>query len=138
MDVNQGKLAVGYTGINYTHGQYAPLLVYASILGGPHSKLFNNVRERASLAYYTFARLEKMKGLMVIGAGIEISNFRKTIDIIEEQLRQMKKGIISESELTAAKMALTNDLHSMKDSQMQITDFLINRIVSGHDMTPTG
>ncbi len=33
-------------------------------------------------------------------------------------------------------MALTNGLHSMKDSQMQITDFLINRIVSGHNMTP--
>ncbi len=44
MDVNQGKLTIGYTtGIDYTHNQYVPLLVYASILGGgPHSKLFNN------------------------------------------------------------------------------------------------
>jgi predicted Zn-dependent peptidase len=138
MDVNQGKLTIGYTtGIDYTHNQYVPLLVYASILGGgPHSKLFNNVREKASLAYYTFARLEKLKGLMVIGAGIEISDYQKTVAIIEEQLRHMRNGNISDSELIAAKMALTNGLHSMKDSQMQITDFLINRIVSGHNMTP--
>jgi predicted Zn-dependent peptidase len=138
MDVNQGKLTIGYTtGIDYTHDQYVPLLVYASILGGgPHSKLFNNVREKASLAYYTFARLEKLKGFMVVGAGIEVANYRKTVEIIEDQLEMMRRGSIEDKELTAAKMALTNDIQSMKDNQMQITDFLINRIVSGHSMTP--
>jgi len=48
-------------------------LVYNSILGGGlHSKLFQNVREKAGLAYYAFSRLEKFKGLMVVSCGIEI------------------------------------------------------------------
>lgn len=138
MDVNQGKLTMGYTtGVGYTHGQYVPMLVYASILGGgAHSKLFNNVREKASLAYYSFARLEKFKGLMVIGAGIEIANYGKAVGIINEQLEQMKKGSISDSEMEAAKKAMINNIHSMQDNQLQITDFLMNRIVSGHTMTP--
>lgn len=138
MDVTQGKLTMGYTtGIDYTHEQYAPALVYTSVLGGgAHSKLFNNVREKASLAYYSFARLESFKGLMVIGAGIEINNYERALDIIGDQLRQMGTGNIRDTELSAAKKALINNIHSTRDSQMQITDFLINRIVSGHGMTP--
>ncbi len=138
MDVNQGKITMGFsTGIDYTHEQYVPMLVYNSVLGGgAHSKLFNNVREKASLAYYSFSRLESFKGLMVIGAGIEITNYEKALGIIEEQLDHMRRGNITDSELTAAKKALINGIHSMQDSQIQITDFLINRIVSNHGMTP--
>ncbi len=138
MDVAQGKLTMGYTtGIDYTHENYVPSLVYASILGGgAHSKLFNNVREKASLAYYSFARLEKFKGLMVIGSGIEIANYSRAVEIINQQLEEMRKGSISNDEMEAAQKALINNIHSMKDSQMHITDMLINRIVSGHNMTP--
>jgi predicted Zn-dependent peptidase len=140
MDVNQGKLTMSYTtGIGYSHESYVPLLVYASILGGgAHSKLFNNVREKASLAYYSFARLEKLKGLMVIGSGIEIANYNKTLEIIEQQLEDMRKGRISKGELEAAQRALINNIHSMKDNKMHITDLIIDRIVSGYWMTPDG
>ncbi len=138
MDVSQGKITIGYTtGVDYADVRYVPMLVYNSILGGgAHSKLFNNVREKASLAYYSFSRLESFKGLMVIGAGIEIDNYDKTLGIINEQLDEMQGGNISDSELTAAKKALINGIHSMQDNQLQIVDFLINKIVSGHDMTP--
>jgi predicted Zn-dependent peptidase len=138
MDVTQGKLTMGYTtGVNYTHPEYVPMLVYASVLGGgAHSKLFNNVREKASLAYYSFARLEKFKGLMAIGSGIEISNYEKAVSIIDEQLKDIREGRIEDYELEGAKKALINDILSMKDSQAQMVDFLINRIISGHRMTP--
>ncbi len=138
MDVNQGKLTMGYTtGIDCTNEDYVPLLVYGSILGGgAHSKLFNNVREKASLAYYSFARLEKFKGLMVIGSGIEIANYKKTVDIIEAQLEDMRQGRISTQELEAAQRALINNIRSMKDNKMHITDLLVDRIISGYRMTP--
>lgn len=138
MDVNQGKLTMGYiTGVDYVDRDYIPMAVYASVLGGgPHSKLFNNVRERASLAYYSFARLEKFKGLMLIGSGIEISNYHKTVDIINEQLEDMARGNISDFELEGAKKALVNDLLAMNDSQNQIADFLINKKISGHQFSP--
>lgn len=138
MEVHQGKLTMGYsTGVNYTDEDYVSMLVYASVLGGgTHSKLFNNVREKASLAYYSFARLEKFKGMMIIGSGIKISDYDMAVEIINRQLEDIKRGKISENELRGAKKALTNDLLAMKDSQSQMVDFLVNRILSGHHWTP--
>src|SRR5690554_3898573 len=79
MDVNQGKLTLGYrTNVHYYDPLYPALMVYSSILGGgAHSKLFINVREKNSLCYYIFSRLEKYKSLMLISSGIEIQNFEK-------------------------------------------------------------
>src|SRR5690606_27184035 len=53
-DVLQGKLNIGYrTNITYGDEDYFALQVFNGLFGGfPHSKLFMNVRERASLAYY--------------------------------------------------------------------------------------
>jgi len=52
MNINQGKLAIGFkTGIKITDNLYYALVVGNSIFGsGAHSKLFNNVREKLSLA----------------------------------------------------------------------------------------
>ena len=48
------------------------LQVFNGIFGGfPHSKLFINVREKASLAYYAASRLESHKGLLMVMSGIE-------------------------------------------------------------------
>ena len=56
MDVSQAKLNIGFrTNTSFNHAEYFPLVLYTSILGGgPHSKLFINVREKSSLAYYAF------------------------------------------------------------------------------------
>src|SRR5690606_765754 len=54
MDVGQGKLNLGLrTGILHASDAYPAALMYNGIFGSyPHSKLFINVREKASLAYY--------------------------------------------------------------------------------------
>ncbi len=58
LDVNQGKLNLGLrTPITYGDERYASALLYSGILGSyPHSKLFMNVREKESLAYYAASR----------------------------------------------------------------------------------
>ena len=64
MDVNQGKLCMGFrTNIEPSSQDYYSLVVYNAILGGStHSKLFRNVREKESLAYYAQSVLENIKG----------------------------------------------------------------------------
>ena len=78
MNVNQGKLCLGFrTNIAPSSADYYPLVVYNGILGGDvHSKLFRNVREKASLAYFAQSILEKYKGLMLIMSGIERTGTR--------------------------------------------------------------
>ena len=63
LPVAQGKLTLGYRiNTSYRDDDYVNMLFYNSVLGGfPHSKLFQNVREKASLAYYAFSRLESIK-----------------------------------------------------------------------------
>ena len=137
MDVNQGKLSLGFrTNIAAGDREYYSLLVYNGILGGGiHSKLFQNVREKASLAYYVFSRLEKFKGLMVIGSGIEADNKDRAVDIILKQLDEMKAGNISDYEFDATIKTIETGIKSLKDSQLQMVDFYLSQAVAGTNDT---
>lgn len=125
MDVSQGKLSLGFrTNIEPNSDDYYALMVYNGILGGgPHSKLFQNVREKESLAYYSFSRLEKFKGLMGISSGIEVENYDKALDIIKQQVNDMKKGNISKTEFDTTIKTLVNGINSIKDEQSQMLDY---------------
>jgi predicted Zn-dependent peptidase len=133
MNITQGKLYMGFrTNVSVKSNEYYTLLVYNGILGGgPHSKLFQNVREKASLAYFAFSRLEKFIGLMVIGSGIEIENRDKALEIMMQQLEEIKKGNISDYEFDSTIKSIETGIKSLKDSQMQIVDFYLSQAVSG-------
>jgi len=137
MDIVQAKLNMGFrTNTPFTQKEYYPLMVYSSILGGgPHSKLFINVREKASLAYYAFSRLEKHKGLMLIGAGIDREKYDMATDIILQQLSDMENGNISEQELTASKKSLITSIRGIKDQQAQLVDYYLGNVVGNSRIT---
>ncbi|HEY8486671.1 MAG TPA: insulinase family protein, partial [Limnochordales bacterium] len=63
-DVRQEVLALGFrTRVRFRSAQYPGLMLYNGLLGGfPHSRLFVHVRERHSLAYFAYSRLEPTKG----------------------------------------------------------------------------
>lgn len=132
-DVNQGKLSMGFrTNTRYGDDDYYALMVYNGILGGgPHSKLFQNVREKASLAYYAFSRLEKNKGLMMIGCGIEFRNFDKAVGIIKQQLEDIKAGKISDYEFDSTVKSLVSSLKETADSPSMIINLYLDGIING-------
>jgi len=133
MNVNQGKLSLGFrTNTPPDSLQYYSLMVFNGILGGGlHSKLFQNVREKASLAYYAFSRLEKFKELMVISSGIEIKNRERAVEIIMEQLDEIKKGNITDYEFNSTIKSIETGMKSLRDSQMQIVDYYLSQNVAG-------
>jgi predicted Zn-dependent peptidase len=135
LNVNQGKLSLGFrTNTSSNDREYYALMVYNGILGGGiHSKLFQNVREKASLAYYVFSRTEKFKGLMLISSGIELDNRDKAVDIILAQMEEIKKGNISDYEYTATLKSIETGLNSLKDSQMHMVDFYLSQIIVDND-----
>lgn len=126
MEVNQGKLCLGCrSNITIFDGDYYGFAVMNSILGGgTHSKLFNEVREKNSLAYYSYSFIEKFKGLLIIASGIDFSNYEKAKDICIDQIKEMKNGNITEYELTSAKKKLISDLRTISDSQYSLIDYL--------------
>lgn len=132
MDVNQGKLVLGFrTGIPYEDRLYNGLLVASDIFGGgPNSKLFRNVRERESLAYYITSTILKYKSIMLVDSGIEFSSFGKTIDIIKDELEEMKKGNFTEEDMEISKKSLKSSTKSIKDSLFLISEFFFSQILS--------
>lgn len=133
MDVTQGKLVMGFsTGVLSGSSDFVHLMVANSVFGsGPHSKLFKNVREKLSLAYYAYSRTDRFKGLMMVSAGIEFSKFDAAKDEILRQLEAVQKGTITEEELFFAKKALTSALLALKDSPAQSVSWTLGNILSG-------
>jgi predicted Zn-dependent peptidase len=126
MKVNQGKFAMCFrTNNNILNGDYFALAVMNSILGGgTHSKLFNEVREKHSLAYYCYSFIEKFKGLMIITAGVDSSKFKNARDISIEQLEKIKNGIINDQEFNSSRTKLISDLRTVEDSQYNTVDYI--------------
>ena len=116
--VQQGKLSIGYrTGVFPSEELYNALIVYNGILGGfVHSKLFRNVREKASLAYYAYSRLDGLRGVMLVSSGIDVTNYEKTLEIIQRQVDDMRQGQFEDDDLLFTKRSLANTYRSMADN----------------------
>lgn len=137
MDVAQGKLSMGFTtDVKPTDDDFFALMVMNSVFGaGAHSKLFNNVREKLSLAYYASSNLVKTKGLMLVNAGIEFKNFNKAYDEILVQLNEIRTGNITAEEFNSSVNAIVNNLESIKDDAAQLHGFLMSERVSQTNRT---
>ncbi|MBP3284690.1 MAG: insulinase family protein [Clostridia bacterium] len=132
-DINQGKLSLGYNvNIDINSDEYFQIMVYNGILGGGvQSKLFQNVREKYSLAYYAFSRFDKFQSTIGISCGIEIANYQKALDTVLEQVKDISEGKISDYEYETTIKTLVNSLKSMKDEQVQLLDFNYSQILLG-------
>lgn len=129
MDVSQGKIVIGMSIKNDIDD--AVLNVYNAILGGgANSKLFQNVREKASLAYTAGSRYIKSKNNIFIRCGIEIKNYEKAIEIIKEQLEDMKKGKFSEDDIKNAKELLIASFISIQDEQPREISYYMSQQLS--------
>ncbi len=135
MSVSQSKLCIGLScGISYRDPHYYALVLYNTIFGGsPVSKLFNNVREKMSLAYFVFSRIDRMKGFMLISSGIETENYQRAYDEIMAQMDKMLKGDFTDAETDNSKKYLKNSFNSMKDSISAMEDFYVSQIICGGD-----
>lgn len=118
MDIAQGKLVIGIDlKLKEESLRYA-VQVYNTILGGSaSSKLFKNVREKASLAYTVSSNYMKLKSNIFIRAGIEIENYDKTLEIIKEQLKDMEESNFSEEDISQAKRTILSSINNIEEEQ---------------------
>lgn len=131
-DVKQGKLNIGYrTNTFYGDKDYYALQLFNGIFGGfSHSKLFLNVREKESLAYYVASRLESHKGLMMVMSGIEFKNYDLAVKIIKEQLQAMQTGDFTEQEMDQTKAVIENQLLETLDTARGMVEVLYHNVVA--------
>ena len=83
----------------------------------PISKLFQNVREKASLCYKISSKIYKLKGLIIVYAGVNGKNCNKTAELINNQLEDIKEGNFSNEDLKYAidnTIAILNEIQESK------------------------
>lgn len=118
MDVAQGKLVVGLDLAVEKEELRYHVLLYNSILGGSaNSKMFQNVREKAHLAYAASSSYVRYKNNIFINCGIEIDNYQKALHLIKEQIEAMKKGDFTEEEIENAKKGIISGIEAIGDEQ---------------------
>lgn len=125
MEVTQGKLIIGMDlDINDDNLRY-DVMIYNSLFGGSaNSKLFQNVREKASLAYTASSSYYRFKNNIFINCGIEIPNYEKALEIIKQQIEDMKKGDFTDEEVENAKKGIIASIKTIDDEQdTEITYF---------------
>ena len=131
-DISQGKLNIGYrTHTRIGDEDYLPLLVFNGMFGGyAHSKLFMNVREKASLCYYCASRLDNYKGVMYVYSGIESQNYEKALKIIDEHLKDTVAGNFIDKEIDLGKKSLINSkLESMDQASGMMAHEALNKLL---------
>ncbi|MET3682196.1 putative Zn-dependent peptidase [Alkalibacillus flavidus] len=135
--IQQAKLHFGYrTHITYRDDDYPALQVFNGIFGGfPHSKLFLNVREKHSLAYYAASRFESHKGLLFVFSGIAPDTYDEAKEIILAQHESIQQGDISDDELDQTKKAIVHSLKETLDRSRGVIDWHYQQVIGGKSQT---
>ncbi len=135
MDVTQSKLCMAiFTNTEPFSSDYYASALFSCIYGGsPFSKLFNNVREKLSLAYYVSSRIDRKKACMFISSGIENDKFEKAYNEIMLWLDKMKNGEFTDEEILSAKKYLETNIKSLSDSLRAYEDYISLSILDGRE-----
>ena len=118
LEVGQGNLVIGLSSNNRKENSKFIISVYNAILGGgANSKLFQNVREKNSLAYTAGSTFKRQKNTIFIRCGIEIDNYNKALDTIKEQIEDMQKGNFTKEDIENAKNLIISSIKGINSEQ---------------------
>ena len=118
MDVTQGKLVLGLQiDDNNKNSRFAASVYNAILGGGANSKLFQNVREKNSLAYTASSSYIRTKNVILVHCGIDIDKYEKALETIKEQIEDMKKGNFTDKDIEDAKKLIISSVKSIYAEQ---------------------
>jgi len=136
MDINQGKLILGLDILEENDLDKYTALIYNAILGGiPTSKMFQNVREKNSLAYTASSSFVRQKANVYIKCGIDIENYERAVKIIKEQLEDMKKGDFTDKNIEEAKINIISTINFIPEEQDTELMYYFSQELSGYEMS---
>ena len=137
MNITQGKLVLGYDVDCRDDNVQEVAMVYNAILGsGANSMMFQNVREKAGLAYSARSSFIKQKMNVFIRCGIQIENFEKAYELTKVQLENIKNGTFTDEDLENAKVYLTSSIGTIEEEQDTEIIYYIGQEISKTNYTP--
>lgn len=128
-DTTQSILTYGLRINEVDSNDFYKLSIYNALLGGtPSSKLFQNFREKESLAYTVRSRYYRFKNIIIIYAGIQKENLERAKKVLEKEINMIKKGNVSDEEFNASKQSIISDLKEWNDSKIALSKMFISNM----------
>jgi len=136
-DVGQGKLVMVLRFPPAPASAWPARRLFTSLLGGgPHARLFKEVRERRSLAYSVAAGADRHKGLLLVAAGVDEAAAATVEDVVLREVEVLRQGRFSAEELQTAKAGIVSGLAAVDDSISARLAFTFERWLEGTDREP--
>lgn len=118
LQVNQGNLVIGMrANCNKENAKFITSVYNVILGGGANSKLFQNVREKESLAYTAGSTYKRQKNVIFIRCGIEIENYDKALNTIKMQLEDIRSGKFTDTDIQNAKKLIKESIISIESEQ---------------------
>lgn len=132
---SQSKLSIACrtNGLSDYERNYVLTLYNVILGGGSDSKLFKEVREENSLCYTVYSVPNKLDKVLIIQAGIDKSNYEKTVKLIEKDLEDMRKGKFNETDISIAREYFLTALEEVLESPDRIIDNYLMMELIGTD-----
>lgn len=130
--ISQAKLNIAYSlPVYYRSQNYYTAVVMNSLLGGSaYSLMFDNIREKESLAYYASSSLRPFSGHLVLQTGINPATYQRVVQLIDDQIAALRSGMYSDERLLKVKNNLINlYLASSDNPAEQLEQALINKLL---------
>lgn len=108
--LNQSRIALAYTteGVSKKFNRLAPQIMNLILGGDDQSQLFQQVREKNSLAYSVSSTYQPLSHLVTIQAGLDSTSVNKALDLINQQIDFIKNGKFTDNQIKhAQKVMLT-------------------------------
>ena len=118
-DIEQIHLGFAFPSVKRFDKLFDATQILSSVLGGSmSSRLFQKVREELGLAYTVYSYLSSYDetGSLVVYAGVNSGNYKKSVDAIFNCITDIKNKKISKEEFKRGKEQLTSSLVFSQES----------------------
>ncbi|EHJ07729.1 EF-P 5-aminopentanol modification-associated protein YfmF [Staphylococcus simiae] len=136
-EVDQAKLNLGYRfNTKYGDKNYAAFVVFNMMFGGdPSSVLFNEVREKQSLAYSIHSQIDGKNGYLFVLSGVSSDKYEIAKQTIISEFNKLANGEFSEEKLELAKKIIISHRFESEDRPKSIIEIMHNQILLDHPQT---
>lgn len=137
-DTEQVHLAIGVRAFHREHEDKYALKVLNTIFGeNMSSRLFQVIREKHGLAYSIHSSIDRFKdtGSLTISAGTEEQKLNKMLELIIQEMDNLKKNPVTLDELDRAKKYLVGQLSLGLEKTMNIMMWLGESILCENKVT---
>ena len=128
--IRQSIVLMGYRSeIRLNDDLYNGMFMLSSMLGGYfHSTLFQEIREKRSLAYSVSCDYNPRKGNFAIFAGISASKYDEFKSVVNQIIEDYQNGNIDDNVFELTKKSIISGIYKSADQQTYGIGFVLNEI----------